>query len=1226
MRVSSLFGPAAAGFSTLLATLPTAYTLTFDAVSTPDLDLSSLGRVTVAGDFDSVSLYQYEGQSEVTQRHGSSILTPLPNGILTNLSSADAQIRDMCTFTRNDGSFGGVFVGGSFTSLGGVESPGAALFNPYTSQVTALPGLQGSVSAVLCDQDTDRVYVGGSFTHDNTSNALAWTPRNGWTELSFDGLNGPVNSIVKADNGHIIFGGSFNALGNTTSPSNHREQILNLQTATITADANSPLSGYSDPRNIVCSTSGKASKGNTYLLHDYAPGYWRAELGFEFYPTKFRLYNTHLDGRGTKDFLFRALPDNGIMNLTYTDVSGNMVSCDQSCPLSSSTSEKYREFTLVNAVGMEGFQIEILDWYGQGAGLNGIEVFQEQIMTYAIDKFNEPTCAGIRYPSTATVTGPWSVQSDYLSAQVTDSNDANTKVVFQPDIKQSGNYTILLYTPGCIQDNSCGSRGMANVTATVATGTGSQQPSPTTIYQTNYYDKYDTLYSGYVDAASGSFRPSVTLQPIVGQGDITFVASKVEFELLSATRGSNGGMTGDLNGLYDYDPSSKVDTTHLDKSNINRVGKSLNHDASVMKLAENDGVIYVAGNFSDKNNYNILSIVGGSATALSDNGLNSEVLALATLSDVLYVGGKFTGTSNGGADGLYHVASYSSSSKTWSALGGGLNGPVSTIYPIQLSVSTAINETTIAVSGDFDQIRATGSNPAVYVPGFAIWVPSQNSWLQTLNDTQMEFSGQLSAVTSVNKTSILAGSLVTDGIATGGAVSLQNPADLNLVPLDMHLNHTESKAGVITGVYDTESGRNLTIVGGQFATTGSNGAGVNNVAILNGADGTLSGLPAGVNANSIIMSLLVNNNTLYAGGSLTGSIGGSSVGGLVIYDLATNTYQTPQPWALQGSNATVNSMALRPGSSDIYVGGNFDTAGSLPCKSVCVLDPTRNFWTWPGVTISGTVLALSWASSSTLYAAGDLDISGNKTAIATFNAKSSAWTSFAGASSADIPGTLTAFAPASQDISEFWIAGTAKNGSAFLLNYDGSSFKSPGNLFADGTVIRGMEVLPVSHDHSPVALLNNDQTLLVMGQLVIPGFGKASAALYNGTAVTPFILSSKSNGDPGSMSQLFTENKNPYTNKCEQHLALLEYIPTNREPASHHSNGIVVLVAFCCALGCVFLIVVAGVILNKIQRRRQGYTAAPQAFGTDRPSEMQRVPPEYLFNSLGHPNPGAPAI
>jgi hypothetical protein len=204
---------------------------------------------------------------------------------------------------------------------------------------------------------------------------------------------------------------------------------------------------------------------------------------------------------------------------------------------------------------------------------------------------------------------------------------------------------------------------------------------------------------------------------------------------------------------------------------------------------------------------------------------------------------------------------------------------------------------------------------------------------------------------------------------------------------------------------------------------------------------------------------------------------------------------------------------------------------------------------------------------------------------------------------------VTTFTASSADLSKFWIGGTAANGSAFFLSYDGSKFKSPGSLFSEGTVIHALEVLPVRHDHSAAPLLSNEQTLLIMGSLVIPDFGHASAALYNGTHITPFILSQQADGQPGSMSKFFSENKNPYT--------------TNKK---HHSNGIAVLVAFCCALGCVFLIVLAGVILNKVQRRRQGYAAAPQTFGTDRPSDMQRLPPEYLFNSLHQSNPGAPAL
>jgi hypothetical protein len=1179
-------------------------------VSVPDLDLSSLGRVTIAGDFDGVSLYEYEGQTEITRRKGSSILTPLPNGILTNLTSADAQIRDMCAFTKKDGTFEGIFVAGNFTSLGGVDSPGAALFNPNSSKITALSGLNGSVSTVLCDQSTNRVYVGGDFSRDNSLNAAAWTPEDGWTDLSFDGFNGPVTSIIKDDNDHIIFGGSFTGLGNstTTSSSNstNHKQILNLSSATITADAKSSLSGYEDPTNIVCSTSGVAGKGKTYLLHDYAPGYWRAMLGFTFFPTRVRLYNTHLDGRGTKDFLFRALPDDGIMNLTYTDTSGNTIHCDSSCSLSSNTSEKYRDFTLVNPVGMKGFQIEILDWYGEGAGLNGIEIFQDQIMTYAVENYNEPSCAGIDYPSKSSRTGTWTVGSGYLTANVTDSNDSDTSVVFEPDLKESGNYTILVYTPGCKADDTCGSRGMVNVTATVATDTDATQPSPTTIYQTNDYDKYDTLFSGYVDAASGSFRPSVTLRPIVGQGDVTVVASKVRFELLSASNTTN--TTGSLNGLYDYDPKS-TSTSNLDKSDINKAGTSLSDSASIEKLAQHDSVIYVAGNFSDTGIHNVMSITDGNATAMPSGGLNAEVLAMATSDSYLYVGGKFTGTSDGGVSGLYYVASYSFSSKKWSAMGDGLNGPVSSIYPIQLNVSAAINETTYAVSGDFDQIRATDDQPAIYVAGFAIWVPSQKTWLQSLNDTQMEFAGQLSAVATYNDTSILAGSLATDGITAGGAVSLENGDDLSLVPLEMNLNHTSSSIGVYTGVYDTESGRNLTIVGGKFVTSASNGSTINNLAILNSTKQTITGLPQGLDSNSTILSLVVYNDTLYAGGLITGTIDGDSVSGLVSYDLSTNTFKSNQPWSLHGDNVTVNSIARRPGSSDIYVGGNFETAGSLTCTSVCAWSPNTDTYAWPGVTISGTVLSLTWASSTSLYAVGNLTISGNKTVAAEFSTKTETWTALDGASTSGMPGNITAFTPASEDMSEFWVAGTATNGSAFFMKYAGSKFASPGNLFSKGTEIRGMEILPLTQDHPAVSLLNNDQTLLILGNLVIPNFGQASAALYNGTAVTPFILSSKYNGEPGSMSQMFTENQNPYTSGT-----------------SHHSNGIVVLVAFCCALGTVFLIVACGVIMNKIQRRRQGYAAAPQTFGTDRPTDMTRVPPQYLFSHLGATHPTAPTI
>jgi hypothetical protein len=72
---------------------------------------------------------------------------------------------------------------------------------------------------------------------------------------------------------------------------------------------------------------------------------------------------------------------------------------------------------------------------------------------------------------------------------------------------------------------------------------------------------------------------------------------------------------------------------------------------------------------------------------------------------------------------------------------------------------------------------------------------------------------------------------------------------------------------------------------------------------------------------------------------------------------------------------------------------------------------------------------------------------------------------------------------------------------------------------------------------------------------------------------------------------------------------------------AHHSRGITVLVALCAALGTIFLIILLGLILNRVQRRRQGYNQVPQVPYQDKHSNINRVPPERLFGSLGNKSP-----
>lgn len=283
----------------------------------------------------------------------------------------------MCPFVTSDGKLQGIVVGGNFTSLGGVQSTGVALFNPNNSQIVPLTGIEGTVSAVYCDQPSNTVYVGGSFRGGNSTNAIAWVT--GWTNLPFAGFNKPVTSITKGSNGSIIFGGSFDSLGNASSsvtPENADQQVIPVTSANISVSLSTTQTGFDDPRSIICKTASSAGSGNTWLLPDRAPGFWRADFQFGFNPTKLMLSNANVQNRGVKTWRFTALPDTGIMNFTYFDQTGKRQYCDANCPLANNASAQ--SFSFVNPnVGMNAFRIDISDWYGDGAGLSGIELFQD---------------------------------------------------------------------------------------------------------------------------------------------------------------------------------------------------------------------------------------------------------------------------------------------------------------------------------------------------------------------------------------------------------------------------------------------------------------------------------------------------------------------------------------------------------------------------------------------------------------------------------------------------------------------------------------------------------------------------------------------------------------------------------------------------------------------------------------------------------------------------------
>lgn len=1190
----------------------------YTAVPSPDLNFEDLGQVAIGGDFDAISTYSYLGQTEGVQGNGTqSVLQRLPNGMYDVLAATDANIADICSFTTSNGTLLGVIVAGNFTSIAGIGAQSCAFIDAQTGNISPHPGIQGSVNAVLCDADSNTAYLGGAFDASYSTNAIAWLASGSWANLPFAGFDAPVTSITKGPNGHIIFGGSFTGLKNGTTSNNEKKERINLASSIITSVAN-----VTSGNNVLCPTNGSMS--TPWQLQDDKAGSWSASMPYGYEPSRLRLWNNP-QGNGVKTWRFTALPNTGIMNLTYTDpATGRKAYCDATCPLVQNASVPYQDFDFVNRIGMNSFRIDVSAWYGQAGALKGIELFQNDTFVYAIEATTGPDCLKASDQiSSVTTTGPWystpsgDSYANYLSAVTGPTTVDTTNVVFQPDISERGNYTIVVYTPGCTQDSSCSARGSVTVAGNM-TADGKNAFS-VELSQTNDYEKYEQVYQGPVDATSGSFRPAVTLRASGQRTDQLIVASRVRF--------SGNPSTGGLNGLFDYDPNVAIVDTDFTKSAINNVGTMLKPNAQIDAFAVHQDTVYSAGSFSDDIFENIMSFRDNQAQSLTGGGLNAPVFALYASNDTLYAGGNFTGTNTGTSEGLNNVAGYNYANNSWVALGAGVNGPVSRIVPFQLNVTAGEVETVIGITGTFTSIQATGGNSEQPVNGFAVWVPSRSQWLQNLGSDRQLLGGSLVGYTMLpNSTWLGAGTLVSLGQVMNGAAGLRksnNGINLQQLPIQIDsstadFSSSQSKralltqqniTGVVTGAYDTNGGRNTTILAGHFSAR-TNSSTVRNIAFINGKNGDVTGLPSGMDDNSTFLSLTIRNDLLCAGGIISGQVQGASVQGLVLYDLASSAYHSPQPAALNGDEVIVNAIVAQESSSNIFVGGSFaSTAQGLACSSVCIYDTSANLWSSAGSGLDGSVAALHFISSDQLLAAGNLTVSGNATSLAVYSIRQQSWSVYG---SSALPGPVSAFAQTGNDAT-FYVTGTvASNGSTYLAKVDnGTPQPIPvSDLLEAGSNILGIQLMQLTKNHRSSPYLDDNIDILVLGQLNITGFGRASAALFNGTTMQPFLLSVDSTGSPGSLSTLFSQYQNP----------------AMKPGRYRHSIGIAVLVAFCAALGTIFVVILAGMILNRIQRKRAGYSTLPAVPYHDKNVNINRVPPERLFASMGQRTPGAPAV
>ena len=859
-----------------------------------------------------------------------------------------------------------------------------------------------------------------------------------------------------------------------------------------------------------------------------------------------------------------------------------------------------------------------------------------EIYSYAIQNFNEPKCDDVSNGSNSTLSGDWTTvyppdnSTQYLSSYLIGGSGqgANLPAInFMPDIKQSGNYSIQVWTPGCVQDNSCSSRGSVNITGTIVSGQGTSGNVSKTITQTNNYDKYDEVYYGYVDATAG-FRPTITLTPVSNQEpDLTTVASRVGFVLKNSTSG--------LNGLFEFDPSQATNDEGNATSPIDKAGVSLDENANILALAVVNGDTYVGGNLSASSFQNVMVIRNGNAESLPSRGLNQAVQTIyqdgTQAGATLYLGGNFTNTADGSNPALQNVAAYNTGSRTWSPLGGGVNGMVYSIVPLTVNVSASQQEPALAVSGYFNQTLAFANNPSVPVRNIAVWVPSRNNWLQDLGTSTMALSGHLTSQIGAGSNQVWGGNVNSQTLQVTGLTGVQSSGSnfgLQQLPIDIQPQQTSPQAGlqkrassqqaiqgVATGLFFAENNLNITILGGHFTSRASNGSTIENLALVNSTvqnQVSVTGLVGNGTADAAVLALETQGTRLYAGGSIDH--------GFVEYDLAAGTPTSPQPPELQGGNTVVEAIAARPSASAVYFGGAFSSAGSLPCNGLCMFDTTARQWNQPPQPIADNSIfnALKWGSQTHLFMAGNFTLHGNASTMGVYDARANTYILLPGSNDINnVPGPITAFTATDNTYTSFFAAGVASNGSAFITKFtsSSSSFPNPADgtwtpvisptQFGSATHIQGVQVMPAKNQHQGTTTVPNNQILMITGLLELQGFGNASAAIFDGTSFAPFALSTMQDGTPGTLRHVFVENQDNLL----------------RSPSSHHlALGLVVLIALAIALGLIFLVVVAGVLAERYRRQREGYVPAPTGIPSYEKNggNLGNISPERLFNGVGN--------
>lgn len=355
------------------------------------------------------------------------------------------------------------------------------------------------------------------------------------------------------------------------------------------------------------------------------------------------------------------------------------------------------------------------------------------------------------------------------------------------------------------------------------------------------------------------------------------------------------------------------------------LGSGMN--SRVLAIAASGDDVYVGGNFTQAGGISApyiahwndathaWSAVGGALTHTSTSP-EVDAIAIATNGDV-YVGGEFE---KAGGVTVNNIARWDGSS--WHALSSGTGGTFHQVDAIAISGSD------VYIGGHFETAGGSTRN------NIARW--NGSAWFNLSAGT----GGVYPDVTAIaiNGTSVyVGGSFVqvtdtTNGTQTVGHVAMWNGSVWSTM------------AGGVgdPDVYALALGPDGIYAGGRFHTLADGSTSANRLARWDGSawhsvDG--SGFTGSDGVKSNVYALAFMGDQMYLGGFFTGSNSGRTMNHIGYYDISDND------WYALGSSVNGPVYALAQQGENVYIGGSFSSAGGVKASSIARWNPHTGEWT-----------------------------------------------------------------------------------------------------------------------------------------------------------------------------------------------------------------------------------------------------------------------------------------